>query len=152
MALPDIFNKEVSDEMIRRIHLLTPETRPNWGKMTVDQMLAHLCVSYEMVYENKHKRPGAFARFLLKLFVKNAVVSEKPYKKSLRTAPAFLIADKRNFETERDRLIGYITKTQELGPAFFKGKKSLSFDELTVTEWNNLFSKHLNHHLSQFGV
>ena len=42
---------------------------------------------------------------MLKTFVKNAVVSEKPYKKNGRTAPEFLIKEEKNFETEKNRLI-----------------------------------------------
>ena len=43
-------------------------------------------------------------------------------------------------------------KTQELGRSHFDGKESLSFGPINAQEWNNLFYKHLNHHLSQFGV
>ena len=45
-----------------------------------------------------------------------------------------------------------ITKTQELGEQYFDGKESHSFGNLTSNEWNNLFYKHLEHHLTQFGV
>lgn len=152
MALPNIFTKPVAEQMVQRIEALRPDTQAKWGKMTVDQMLAHCSVSYEMAFENKHKKPGAFARFLLKSFVKNTVVNEKPYGKGGRTAPAFVIADHRNFEAEKNRLVAYIRKTADLGEAHFDGKESLSFGVLTKTEWNNMFYKHLDHHLNQFGV
>ena len=89
---------------------------------------------------------------MLKTFVKNAVVSEKPYKKNGPTAPEFLIKDEKNFDTEKNRLIVYITKTQELGDNYFDNKESHSFGKLTKTEWSNMFYKHLDHHLNQFGV
>lgn len=152
MAFPNIFTRSVADEIIKRINALTPDTQPKWGKMSVAQMLAHCCVTYEMVYDNKHPKPGAFARFLLKAFVKNIVVSEKPYKHNSRTAPAFLITDPKVFETEKQRLIGYINKTEQVGIAQFDGKESLSFGRLSKQEWNNMFYKHLDHHLTQFGV
>jgi hypothetical protein len=152
MALPNIFSKEVSEQVINRINTLNPATKAHWGKMSVDQMLAHCCVSYEMAYENKHPKPGGFARFMLKLFVKGLVVNEKPYPKSGRTAPAFLITDHRNFEVEKKRLVDYIRKTAELGEKQFDGKESLSFGKLTINEWNNLFYKHIDHHLKQFGA
>ena len=88
----------------------------------------------------------------MKLFVKNAVVNEKPYPKNSATAPAFRITSEKDFELEKIRLIEYIKKTQALGRSQFDGKESLSFGPLTAQEWNNLFYKHLNHHLSQFGV
>ncbi|QTE22968.1 DUF1569 domain-containing protein [Polaribacter cellanae] len=150
--MKNIFTKKVSDEVISRIEKLTPETKPNWGKMSVSQMLAHCCVTYEMVYTNKHPKPNAFAKFMLKTIVKKIVVSEKPYAKNGRTASQFLIVDEKIFETEKQRLIDFINKTQELGEDTFDGKESHSFGKLTKEEWNNMFYKHLDHHLTQFGV
>ena len=152
MALPNIFTKAVSDTVIQRINNLTPSTQGQWGKMAVAQMLAHCCVPYEMLYDNIHPRPNAFMRFLLTLLAKNAVVSEKPYPKNTRTAPAFIIKEDKNFDIEKNRLIAYIQRTQALGENHFDNKESLSFGNLTKTEWNNLFYKHLDHHLTQFGV
>jgi len=148
----NIFDKKEAQEMIDRINQLTATTQPQWGKMSVDQMLAHINVGYEMAYENKHAKPNFIAKFFLKLFVKSAVVSEKPYPKNGRTAPAFVITGDRDFEKEKQRLIAYMEKTQKLGGAHFNKKESHSFGPLTTNEWNNLFSKHLDHHLTQFGV
>ena len=148
----NIFDKTVTDEIQARIEKLSPETQPLWGKMSVDQMLAHCNVSYEMAFENIHPKPNAFMKFILKMLVKNTVVSETPYKKNSSTAPAFLIKDEKNFESEKARLKAYITKAQELGATYFEGKESHSFGALTSKEWNNMFYKHLDHHLGQFGV
>lgn len=149
----NIFKQEVSDEVVERINKLTPGTQPLWGKMSVSQMLAHCNVTYELIYEEgKHPKPGAFMKFILKAMVKKKVVSEVPYKVNNPTAPAFLIKDERNFEIEKKRLIDHINQTQTLGEAHFDGKVSHSFGPLNKTEWNNMFYKHLDHHLRQFGV
>ncbi len=150
--MKNIFDKSISNEIIERINLLQPASQPKWGKMSVGQMLAHCNVSYELVFENKHPKPKGLKKWLLKTFVKNIVVGEKPYKKSSQTASEFLIADERDFNSEKERLIAYINKTQELGADYFDGKESHSFGKLTEKEWNNLFYKHLDHHLNQFGV
>ncbi|WP_435353749.1 DUF1569 domain-containing protein [Emticicia sp. SJ17W-69] len=152
MALPNIFTKSVSDAVIQRINQLTASTQPQWGKMSVDKMLAHCNVTYEMVYEDIHPKPNAFMKFVLKLLVKNTVVNEVSYKRNSQTAPQFLIKDAKNFELEKKRLIDYLTKTQQLGESYFDGKESHSFGTLNKTEWNNMFYKHLDHHLTQFGV
>lgn len=91
-------------------------------------------------------------RLVLKLIVKRVVVGEKPFKKNNPTAPAFIIKSDKDFETEKARLIGYIAKTQKFGENEFDGKESASFGVLNKTEWNNMLYKHLNHHLTQFGV
>lgn len=150
--MKNIFEKPVTDELLARIESLKPDSQPIWGKMSVDQMLAHCAVAYEMAYTDKHPKPNAVMRFLLKTFVKSGVVNEKPYPKNARTAPVFIIADRRDFENEKNQLIDYIKRTQELGASYFEGKESPSFGPMTAQEWNNLFYKHLDHHLTQFGV
>ena len=150
--MKSIFNQSDTAEIINRINQLTPTTARRWGKMTVAQMLAHCNVSYEMIYDDKHRKPSAFMRSVLKNLVKSKVVSEKPYLRNSRTAPQFIIKVDKNFKEEKKRLIDYITKTQQLGEAHFDGKESHSFGTLSKGEWNNMLYKHLNHHLSQFGV
>lgn len=150
--IQDVFDKNVTDELVARINRLNEHSTPEWGKMNAAQMLAHCCVMYEFIYENHYPKLGAFKKLLLKWFVKSAVVSEKPYKKSSPTAPEFLIKSDRNFEFEKQRLVGYLIKTQELGSTYFDGKEYRSFGKLTTREWNNMFYKHLDHHLIQFEV
>jgi len=152
MTIPLVFSEETSLTIIARINQLSPSSAALWGKMDVAQMLAHCNVTYEMVYEDKHKKPNPLVRFILKLLVKPLVTGEKSYKKNTHTAPAFLIADKKQFEAEKTRLIAYIQRTQQLGAEHFEGLASHSFGNLTSNEWNNLFYKHLDHHFTQFGV
>jgi hypothetical protein len=152
MALPNIFTENVAENVIQRINQLTPDTSPAWGKMNAAQMLAHCNVSYELVYEDKHPKPNFFLKFILKNLVKKMVTNEVPYKHNGQTGAAFLIKDTRNFEAEKIRLVNHIRKTQQLGEAHFDQKESHSFGILSKDEWNNMFYKHLDHHLTQFGA
>lgn len=150
--MKNVFNTTVCEEITGRINQLTTTSEPLWGKMNVAQMLAHCNVTYELVFENKHPKPNAFVRFLLKTFVKKVVVNEKPFKHSSQTAPVFIITTDKDFESEKVRLIAYINRVQQLGEQYFDGEMSHSFGKLNKTEWNNMFYKHLDHHLKQFGV
>lgn len=153
MALPDIFNNDVTDRLIQRINNLTAQSKPQWGKMSVAQMLAHCCVTYRYVYEpEQFKKPNFLISWILKTFVKKAVVNEVGYKHNTRTGPDFIINDEKDFEQEKSRLIDYLVRVQKDGKQHFDGKASFSFGKLSVVEWNNMFYKHLNHHLTQFGV
>ena len=152
MDLPNIFTKEVAEGVIDRINSLITNSQPLWGKMSVAQMFAHCCVTYEMVYTDKHPKPGFLMGFILKTFIKKAVVTDKPYPKNSKTAPAFLVSNEKDFESEKKRLIDYIRETQVLGAYIFDGKMSHSFGLLSANEWNNMMYKHLDHHLKQFGV
>jgi len=150
--MQNVFLKEDCDQFVNRVNQLKSDSRPLWGKMSVDQMLAHCNVTYEMVYDNIHPKPNVVVKLLLKLLAKNKVVSESPYPRNLSTASQFIIKGDRDFDLEKSRLISYIQKTQELGEKEFEGKESLSFGVLSSKEWNNMFAKHLDHHFSQFGV
>jgi Protein of unknown function (DUF1569) len=152
MALPNIFNSNTAENVIARIDTLTPQTTASWGKMNASQMLAHCNVTYELAMENKHKKPGALLKFIFKVIVKKKVVTEMPYQHNGKTAPEMIIKGERNFSEEKNRLVSYIRKAQSLGESYFDNKESHAFGKLSKTEWSNLFYKHLNHHLTQFGA
>ncbi len=150
--MKNVFNADDALELINRINALTPETPAKWGKMSVDQMLAHCNVTYELIYTDKHPKPGFVMGLVLKYFVKNKIVKDTPYPKNGPTGPQFVITGSQNFEAEKKRLVDYIIQTQKLGAAHFDGKESHSFGVLNKDEWNILLYKHLDHHLSQFGA
>ncbi len=153
VTIEDMFHREGKERMVARIHELTRDSQPLWGKMSVGQMLAHCSVGYELVHEpGRHARPAAIFRFLAVLFAKGTVVGGKPYPRSSPTAPAFVIKDARDFEMEKARLLAYVDKTFEQGAAHYEGLENMTFGVLSAKQWNNLFSKHLDHHLRQFGV
>jgi hypothetical protein len=110
--MESVFNPDDVKELTNRIDKLSPATTPQWGKMSVSQMLAHCNVSYEMVYDqDKHPKPKGVMKFILKLLIKNKVVGPKPYKKNNPTAPAFIIKENKDFEAEKTRLINYLNQT-----------------------------------------
>ena len=151
--MQNVFDAKDAQEYINRINNLTPETQRKWGKMSVDQVLAHLNVAYDLTFTpEKFPKPSFIAKFLLSKFVKPKITNEIPYKQSLPTSPAFIISDERNFEEEKKKLIGNIQRVQQLGRIAFEGKEHLNFGKINAQGWNNMFAKHLNHHLEQFGV
>ncbi len=151
--MESIFDKKVTDELATRVSKLTPETQPAWGKMSVAQMMAHCNVAYDEVYApDKFKTATGLKLWFLRTFIKPMVVGEKPYRKNLRTAPEFLIVDERTFQTEHEKLLANIHRAHEDGREYFEGRLAPSFGPMTADEWSNLFHKHLDHHLRQFGV
>jgi Protein of unknown function (DUF1569) len=152
MALPNIFQENVVRDITNRIDKLSTATNPSWGKMNVAEMLAHCNVTYELALEDKHPKASGLQKFLMKLFVKKIVVSEKPYAKNSQTAPVFKVPKEQDFQLQKSRMISYLGNVAQLGPTHFEGKESHSFGKLSSQEWNNMFYKHLDHHLNQFGV
>lgn len=150
--MDNLFSEAGYKEIIRRINTLTPESQRKWGSMSVGKMLAHCNVMFELTFENKHEKPRGIKKFLLKTFVKPFVVGPKSYKKNTRTAPEFIITSESDFNKEKKRLLDYLAMVNELGESYFEGRDYHSFGVLKASEWNVMFSKHLDHHLTQFGA
>lgn len=152
MTIENVFTQQGVNNLLNRLDNVTKDTKPQWGKMTAPQMVAHLNVAYEMTLEDKHKRPNAIARFLIKLLAKSTVVGPKPYAKNGRTAPEFIINDDRDIDAEKQRLKTYMNQVLKIGGDAFHNRESYAMGKLTTDEWNMLFAKHMDHHLQQFGV
>ena len=80
------------------------------------------------------------------------MVNEVPYKQNLPTAPSFIRTETYDVANEKERLKKYIQTIQEMGAEKLAATPSLSLGTLSSVEWNNLLYKHIDHHLTQFGV
>ncbi len=149
---PSVFQKETTISLFERVSKLNSQTQNLWGSMTVGQMLAHINVPYQQIFEPQTNRPNAFARFLLTMLLKQSIVGPKPYAKNSRTAPAFLITGDRDFAAELEKFKNYHQRVEELGSSYFEGRESHSLGKLTAQEWSSMLYKHADHHLKQFGV
>jgi hypothetical protein len=152
MKTQNIFSKTGSLEFINRINNLKANTPSQWGKMDPSQMMAHCNVTYEMAFDDSFKKSSPFIRFILKNLVKKGFVNANPLKKNSSTAPEMLIKSPKNFEAEKLKLIENLNTAVEKGESFFDMKDHPGFGIMTKQEWNTFYSKHLDHHLSQFGV
>ena len=154
MNYPNLFDENESAKMIARVQCLTPNTQAKWGTMDVAQMLAHCVVPYAYEFESEKYGPPStgLKQVMMRLFLKGTIAGPKPYKKNSPTAPDFKIADARDFEIEKIKLVDYIARLQKLGAEHFEQKMTQSIGKLSADEWNTMFYKHLDHHLQQFGV
>jgi hypothetical protein len=151
MLVKNLFDKETHNEILHRIHYLTPVTYSHWGKMNVAQMLAHCREAFKIPLSSKPHR-----RMLLGLLIgwamKKKLYDDSPWEKNLPTAPNFHIHGERNFETERDGLVSMINSFYEKGSAGIGDKIHPMFGKFTAEQWGKSMWKHLDHHLRQFGV
>lgn len=148
----EMFDAHSVQQWNARLDQLTPESQPLWGKMNAAQMLAHLSVAYDLAFDPQQKEINGLKKWFLKKFIKPIVVGPKPYKRNSPTPQRFIVSDQRDFEREKEKLISYLNKCLEKGVEFFEGKNSTSFGTMTAEEWNNQFTKHLEHHFAQFGI
>lgn len=139
-------------DFLQRIHALSPDSQPLWGKMTVAQMLAHCQEPLKIAFKEK---PGGWSFFGF-LFGTKAhkkyINSEAPFDKNLPTASSFRQTKPKEFEPEKAALIEYVARFRKFGEAAITTDKHPFFGEMTAKEWEYLTLKHLDHHFRQFGV
>ncbi len=72
--------------------------------------------------------------------------------KNLPTDPKFIFPNASDFETEKKNLVSQITAFSAKGPDAITKAPHSFFGYMTPQEWDIIQSKHLDHHLGQFGV
>ncbi len=150
--MKSLFNPNDNATIIARINALTPDHKAQWGKMDVSQMLAHASQPLKMAYgEAKGSKRGLFAILFGKMF-KNKYVKGAPFEKNLPTDKTFVMKDQKHFDTEKQNLITSVQRFANEGPDKITKDKHPFFGEMTAQEWDIIQHKHLDHHLSQFGV
>jgi hypothetical protein len=135
---------------IRRIEALGADARPRWGKMTCAQMLAHCQKPLEVAAGELKLNRRLVGRLLGGWAKKKFVVGDAPFSPNSPTDPEFRIRDERDFEREKALLIRLVKRYGEQG--VLTRDPHPFFGPMSAAEWDRLLSKHLDHHLRQFGV
>jgi hypothetical protein len=149
--MTDLFDPNVYASFLDRINKIKADTPAQWGKMNASQMMAHLSEAFKSaVGTDKLKR--SFVGFWFGKLAKRIIKSEKDFKKGLPTAKEFKITNEREFEKEKQNLLRLLDKFSTGGPTTMSTHPHPFFGRLNPTEWNKLMTKHLDHHLKQFGV
>lgn len=130
-----------------RIERLTPTTAPQWGEMSVARMLAH-CAEVQEVMNGKPLTGTPWYIRLAGPLIKRAVLGRRPYPRGLRTHPQYEITNEHEFSVERTRLLEAI----EVGREHDGPVEHPIFGKLSAEEAGWAGYKHLDHHLTQFGV
>ena len=151
--MKNLFDATVANQVKTRLGQLEPQSERRWGKMTAAQMLAHCSVSMQWAVGEVVPEKLALPARLMGRLVKPLVFrNDDPMRKNSPTARSLIVADERDFGSERDRLSGLIDKFAAAGPAGCTSNPHSFFGRMTAEEWAILMYKHLDHHLRQFGV
>jgi hypothetical protein len=147
--MKSIFDKATRDEIINRINTLNENSKAQWGKMNVSQMMKH-CTQFEEMSLGKKKYKQSF---LGKLFGKIALkdmLKDEPIKKNLPTVPSFKIREN-NFDlaNEKEKWVKLIQEYEHFSNNNFIHP---FFGKMTKEQIGLLDYKHNNHHLLQFNA
>jgi hypothetical protein len=151
--MSNTFEGEVKEDFVVRLNRLTPETKAQWGKMDVTQMLTHMNDAFRISLGMKPAvdKSNFFSRYItfpvavyvLPFWPKGEATAEELDQQKAGSKP-------RDFYTELEFLLKMTDVFNEREEN--KLKPHPMFGKLTKQQWRNLFVKHLNHHLKQFGV
>ena len=137
------------EELARRVRALTRDMTPRWGKMSVDQMLHHCnLVLMESLGEHTGERN---IKGLPQALVRWAIIG-LPWGKSAPTRPDLFVrqGEHYDFDAEHARCLSMIERFLAQ-PMDAPWPRAANFP-MTGRHWSRLQYKHLNHHLTQFGV
>ena len=147
--MKSIYEKPAVEELIKRLEDITPQTQRLWGKMNVDQMLAHCSAGLDMASGREVPAFSLIGR-IIECFLKNMYSNDKPFDKS---SPTHLkIATNLDFETEKKHLKEIISGFNQDGLAGVTSKPHPFFGKLPPEAWGKGMYKHIDHHFKQFGV
>ncbi|WP_338472867.1 DUF1569 domain-containing protein [Niallia sp. XMNu-256] len=149
--MKDIFNQSHAEEILNRIDKLSPNSKPQWGKMDVAKMLAH-CSSFQDIAMGKTFPSRGWLGILIGKFVKPIFYNDKPLSQNMSTIPSILIVGEKEFETEKESLKQKVITFQKNGPHKCTTHPHPFFGKLTSEQWGKGIYKHLDHHLKQFDV
>ena len=150
-SVGSVFDAADRGRILERLDALRPDGARFWGKMEPAQMLAHCAVAIELPLEDPRRKQRWIGK-LFAPFVRRKFLGDAPFPKSSPTDPAFIVGDRRSFETEKARLLAALARFVERGPAAANGTIHTFFGRMSGAEWGRLIYKHLDHHLRQFGV
>jgi len=148
MKRESLFDSETVRAVEERIEALKPGAESLWGRMSPAQMMAHCAEVHEVWLGKKLGRTPLLIRMVGPL-LKGLLVSDKPYRRNSPTHPQYRMTNPRDFTTEKARLLASVRALSESPREEFRHP---IFGRMTAEEKGWATYRHLDHHLSQFGV
>ena len=147
--MPSLRNQKLRNRLIERLRGLTPETKPQWGKLDAPRLLCHLSDALEMSL-GTISVPSANRKAFHRFPMKHLVLYVFPFPKSVPTPVELQSTVPNNFDEDREHVVKLIDRLAAAPDG--NGPEHPFFGPLTYKEWNVLQSKHISHHLKQFGL
>jgi hypothetical protein len=147
-----VFDPSRLAEIMGRLEKLTPQNERQWGRMTVDQMISHLCDGYRQALGD---RPVPSRSTVYERVIVRWVGLHTPFRwpRGAKTTPE---ADQlqggtppAEFERGVSDLRALLRRVVEAGDGL-EGHAHPTLGPLTTREWGTWCYRHADHHLRQF--
>ena len=144
------FDKATREELISRIETLNENSKAEWGKMTIAEMLKH-CILWEQMVSGEVKCKRVFlGRIFGKMALNGVLKSEKPMMRNARSAPEVVakegVAD---ITAGKKEWIERMQKNATSPQPYFMHP---FFGKMTKEQLGYHAYMHTDHHLRQFGA
>jgi hypothetical protein len=147
-----LYNKNNVQDYITRINKITADSKPLWGKMNAAQVMAHCTAPLKMAHGEIKGKRGLISFLFGKMAKKKYITKNEAFGNNLPTDPNFIFPDAKEFEEERKKLIAKLNEFAERGPKAITTMPHSFFGTMSPEEWDVIQTKHIEHHLNQFGV
>ena len=148
--MKSIFDATIRDEIINRIYLLNENSKAQWGKMNVGQMLSHCILWQDMIFGRIHCKRVLIGRIFGKMALKNFLKDDKPLGKNSPSSRELIITAKQDdidIVVQKKTLIDLIKEYAGYhNPNFMHP----FFGTMTNEQVGYFVYKHTDHHLRQF--
>lgn len=148
--MKSLWQETTRRELMDRARRLTPAHRAQWGKFTVDRMLAHMVDAFRMGMGEIEVRPrripllGSWPFNVLFIRFVGMPKNAPTAREIIARPPLSIDAELRELEAAMERFAAQRERTEwPAHPAFGK---------LSGKAWGVLGYVHTDHHLRQFGV
>ncbi len=129
-----LFHAPDNAEMVQRIQLVRPDSKPQWGKMDAAQTMAHCQKGFQVATGELVLR-RSFIGLLIGRLAKKQLAGEKPFGRNLPTDKTFVVRDSRDFARERSQLTTLVQRCGQNGPACLTERPHPFFGPLSAEEW-----------------
>lgn len=146
----NIFDEPITNEILARVEKLAPGSQRLWGKMDVAQMLAHLSTPLKTAL-GELKAKNVYVPVVSPLFKKYLISRGRFWEGKTPTMGEFLIADQRDFDTEKQLFLAIFDRFVNTGRNGELAKHPF-FGKMGAEDWGKTTYVHFDHHLRQFGV
>ncbi len=149
--MKSVFDKAVREELTKRIHALSGNSQPLWGKMTVGQMLRHCCLCEEYYFGNIKMKRSFSGRLFGQKAIKAILKDEASTLRQNSPAPIVFQVHEAitNLDAEKQHWIALIERYALFNRDSFT---HWFFGYMTKEQLGQFIYKHDDHHLKQFGV
>jgi len=141
-----LFDDVARTALVARINQLDEHSQPQWGKMTVYQMIKHCTKWEEMLLVKTQYKQSLLGRIVGNFALKD-MMKDEPAKHNLPTVPSFKISGKGDVAAAKAEWLSLLAEYTDRTPVGFVHP---FFGQLTAEQAGQMAYKHIDHHLRQF--